>query len=918
MNTLIPLRIGRVASVAMFVALAAAAAQAATKERVYPMGDNDPGATVGQKPPVGSSGRIQTEDIQPSTTDFRGTDPPAQVNVSLVPLKSFNANFAPTYVLASDRPGAVAGNFALEFDGVNDNMFSDSFDPRDFEGGFAVLAQAWVKPTSASFTSPQFIFRIGAENGGVSISANGLWTLRTGNVATPPDLFEVESSVAAVPNQWTHVAVVRGGNDSALYVNGSIAARDTGFWGADGPEVTVGGNTFGTDSLFKGVIDNFNVASLVGGFDSGIDVDYFADNDIAFTGVAGDIDQDGLVNDADYVIWSDNVGFTNGVGQGDAGTLLIGDADRSGRIDLWDFRIIQQAALAAGTPLTRGVPEPSSAALLLTLGALAACRRGRRRAKARGAATAALAMAAVLVMQASSTRAAVVVGDDFLYDGPSKVLHVGGGFTGNSRYVGGQNGAAGRWTGLWGQIGDGIITTPQYTPPDPPGTPEPGTPIHAALYDGFFGVQSELFRGFELADSVSPTQTLYFGGRFKVDLDIGSDGGTVPQFYAPRLFLNRVGGDDRYFDINNIPLPTQRDRTQDIAVGIESFRNVNTLSIENMIVARLGAGPEAKTTVVAAPPSDGNWHTVVGKLELNVSGGANERLTVWLDATGVESGGTMTQVEADVLPDLTALIGTFHSQGARPVNPAMDPALPFDPADSLIDMPAELGRSYIDDMAIGTAWSDVATVNIPRLTLRINPTTGAGRLINGTGTTFALDGYSIESAGGALTPVGWNSLDDQNVGNWLQNLATSNGLVETSFLGAAALAPGGQIALGNVFAVGGMQDVVGRYSTQDGLINLLNVEFSSAGLTGDYDLDGDVDGRDFLVWQRTLGTNVTPGSGADGDGNGSIGAGDLTVWRNNFGQTLAVAAAGVVPEPGAALLGLSATLCAVASRSRRI
>ena len=84
--------------------------------------------------------------------------------------------------------------------------------------------------------------------------------------------------------------------------------------------------------------------------------------------------------------------------------------------------------------------------------------------------------------------------------------------------------------GFGAPIGDGIITTPNYSPPNPM---EPGTPANVALYDGFFGVQSELFRNFDLAGSVSPTQTLYFGGRFKADLDIGSDGRTVPQFYCP-------------------------------------------------------------------------------------------------------------------------------------------------------------------------------------------------------------------------------------------------------------------------------------------------------------------------------------------------------------------------------------------------
>jgi subtilisin family serine protease/Tol biopolymer transport system component len=55
---------------------------------------------------------------------------------------------------------------------------------------------------------------------------------------------------------------------------------------------------------------------------------------------------------------------------------------------------------------------------------------------------------------------------------------------------------------------------------------------------------------------------------------------------------------------------------------------------------------------------------------------------------------------------------------------------------------------------------------------------------------------------------------------------------------------------------------------------------------GDYDADGDADGRDFLLWQRTLNAAAAPpGSGADGSQNGIIDAADLAVWRTGFGAS---------------------------------
>ena len=62
-------------------------------------------------------------------------------------------------------------------------------------------------------------------------------------------------------------------------------------------------------------------------------------------------------------------------------------------------------------------------------------------------------------------------------------------------------------------------------------------------------------------------------------------------------------------------------------------------------------------------------------------------------------------------------------------------------------------------------------------------------------------------------------------------------------------------------------------------------DFALSAVNGDYNGDGDVDGSDFLAWQR--------------DDGSALG---LSVWTNNYGVDGSLASVTAVPEPGTALL----------------
>jgi hypothetical protein len=67
---------------------------------------------------------------------------------------------------------------------------------------------------------------------------------------------------------------------------------------------------------------------------------------------------------------------------------------------------------------------------------------------------------------------------------------------------------------------------------------------------------------------------------------------------------------------------------------------------------------------------------------------------------------------------------------------------------------------------------------------------------------------------------------------------------------------------------------------------------ASAGVSGDFNLDGQVDGSDFVMWQRGLGSPYT--------------VGDLSAWKSHFGANADGPTASRVPEPAGAWLAILA------------
>ena len=76
--------------------------------------------------------------------------------------------------------------------------------------------------------------------------------------------------------------------------------------------------------------------------------------------------------------------------------------------------------------------------------------------------------------------------------------------------------------------------------------------------------------------------------------------------------------------------------------------------------------------------------------------------------------------------------------------------------------------------------------------------------------------------------------------------------------------------------------------------------------SADFDEDGDVDGVDFLTWQRNVGTllNAAHGEG-DADGDGDVDDADLAIFETGYGAPPLIASLNAVPEPGALALAVA-------------
>lgn len=85
---------------------------------------------------------------------------------------------------------------------------------------------------------------------------------------------------------------------------------------------------------------------------------------------------------------------------------------------------------------------------------------------------------------------------------------------------------------------------------------------------------------------------------------------------------------------------------------------------------------------------------------------------------------------------------------------------------------------------------------------------------------------------------------------------------------------------------------------------------------GDYNIDGAVDGNDYLSWRKAFGQTSPDFSYADGNHDGIVDAADYIIWRSSRNFAVTGIGSSLVPEPPAMFL-TSASLLLLAGYKRR-
>ena len=438
----------------------------------------------------------------------------------------------------------------------------------------------------------------------------------------------------------------------------------------------------------------------------------------------------------------------------------------------------------------------------------------------------------VFVAVASSPYACwsdILVAEDFFYRQPTKAPGVGGGFA-LQDFGGGQNSQLGQWGGEWVSVGDGTVFGLDHENEDE----------HFQAFTRNFFLD-------DAGDGLNYLERVYELGEIPDD---------QPLFFSTRLKVQQNGDAATLEEPVRFILSSPNDDAIEISIGFDGQSFSAILGLQNSSV------------MMALDQPDGEFHTVVGQLELNVNG-PNDQLTVFFDPIDDQNFLSATVVTGDVAESYADLSGNLRLDQGGPPN--------------------AMNTTHWDDISIATTFADTLTVDVPRLTFQVDTEKGDVAFVNETATDFELSYYEIQSSSEFLDFDGWVSLQQQQVEGWRENSPQEGQLTESSFGMPLDLASGERLDLGSAYSVGAPEDLIARFGTPNGLLNVAHVVYGvfSTDPTCDFDADGLCNLRDVDLLLGALGSDDPT---FDLDGSGTVDDSDISIWladagnENGFGE----------------------------------
>ena len=177
----------------------------------------------------------------------------------------------------------------------------------------------------------------------------------------------------------------------------------------------------------------------------------------------------------------------------------------------------------------------------------------------------------------------------------------------------------------------------------------------------------------------------------------------------------------------------------------------------------------------------------------------------------------------------------------------------------------------------------------PELSLEVNTTNGAMRIVNEQVVSFDMNYYEIRSSAGLLDTGSWVGFDDTDAlpdpfGSGWDEVPNSNSnlINEANLTSTITYTPGSATSLGRPFVIAGTPAFEFKYAgPNDTTLRHGIVKFiaEAAALAGDYNNNGVVDGADYILWRKGgLLQN-------EGRSTGITDQQDYSFWQAVFGDT---------------------------------